>query len=400
MSDSSPQSPALSTPRPHRVRFRFSLKTLLLLITLMCVWLGLSYSNARRQQRAVEAIVASHGRVGYDRDPHDEAEDLPAGMLAGPKWLRSLLGRHYFDTVVSVTLNGSRAQGESRRFADVGHWLADLPHVQRLELSYLEVTGDDLAFVATTVDPESLTCIEMEISDQAAARLASASRLGHLGLNNVVISAKGVAEFKKLPKLKSFLLSCRHLEVVPIGQVPPSVETYKLGDEVVTAFLEFPELRSLTLHATLISDDGVKILSRLERLVDLSIASPNITNGAMQDIVKLKNLTWLGIAYTQIGDETLNRLSELPELKTLWLSPRVTNAGLPTVAALQKLESLYLSGKQINDLGLPHLAGMKNLKALDLQSTRITTDGPAVKQLQLALPNCSIRQYHPSPSFR
>jgi hypothetical protein len=106
------------------------------------------------------------------------------------------------------------------------------------------------------------------------------------------------------------------------------------------------------------------------------------------------------VAAAPDDDDSLDRVQELPKLKGLRLSAAVTNAGLPTIAKLSQLEKLDLGGPDIDDRGLQYLAGMKNLRALDVQTTKVTTGGEAVKQLQKELPNCKIRQYYPSMSFR
>ena len=46
--------------------FRFSLRTLLLLIAVLCVWLGIQVNAARRQREAVAAIQSAGGSVVYD----------------------------------------------------------------------------------------------------------------------------------------------------------------------------------------------------------------------------------------------------------------------------------------------------------------------------------------------
>jgi len=46
--------------------FRFSLRTLLLLIAALCVWLGIQVNAARRQKDAVAAILNTGGAVHYD----------------------------------------------------------------------------------------------------------------------------------------------------------------------------------------------------------------------------------------------------------------------------------------------------------------------------------------------
>ena len=47
--------PATSTYLPRRRWLRFSLRSLLILITILCVWLGVKVNQARRQKEAFTA---------------------------------------------------------------------------------------------------------------------------------------------------------------------------------------------------------------------------------------------------------------------------------------------------------------------------------------------------------
>jgi hypothetical protein len=100
---------------------RFSLRTLLILITVLAVWLGSKMSAARRQKEAVETMLNSGATLQYDyqmkRRVPTTGPFVPNGHvgvklpeftfdsnapLPGPAWLRTKLGDDYFCTVVAV----------------------------------------------------------------------------------------------------------------------------------------------------------------------------------------------------------------------------------------------------------------------------------------------------------
>ena len=69
-----------TTPsKPRRRWFQFSLRTLMVLVTVLCVWLGLVSERARKQREAVAAIEALGGWVWYDYQ--NSGQEPP-----GPKW--------------------------------------------------------------------------------------------------------------------------------------------------------------------------------------------------------------------------------------------------------------------------------------------------------------------------
>jgi len=394
---SAPSNSASQSTRPRRW-FRYSLRTLLLVMTIICICLGWVVSRVLQQERAVKAIESAGGSVTYDWQHDSRARSNREGPHPrGPQWLRDLIGRHYFDTVVDVRFwrgDMARAHGQ---FAEVAPCLANLPRLRFLSLTGLALGENEFAMVAKYSSSEELICYMMELRDRDAAQLAGAAPLRKLGLNDVKISAKGIAEFKRLPQLEEFWLACHFEDPGPDGALAPS-HTYCIGDDAVPGILEFSSLRSLGLTATLMTDDGVAMLCKMQRLESLRIHSWNITSAALEHIAKLKRLTWLDVGGSAFDGQRLDKLQELPRLTGLVLGGKLTNDDLATVARLQQLERLHLTAYEVDDRGLPFLASMKRLKSLDLQSTSVTPDGPAVKQLQQALPACNIQTWHPSVS--
>lgn len=80
--------------------FRVSLRMMLVLVTVLCVFLATTVRKAVRQKEAVDAIRRSHGAVKYDWEvgaspqPHSKS------------FVRDLLGPEYFDSVVEVKWGG------------------------------------------------------------------------------------------------------------------------------------------------------------------------------------------------------------------------------------------------------------------------------------------------------
>src|SRR5262245_17910828 len=89
-------------PRPPRRWLRFSLRTLLLALTLACVALGWWVHKAERQRRAVAAIRAAGGYVEYDYERDGRRRGLRNPTPPGPVWLHSVVGVDYFADVYEV----------------------------------------------------------------------------------------------------------------------------------------------------------------------------------------------------------------------------------------------------------------------------------------------------------
>lgn len=86
-----------------------------------------------------------------------------------------------------------------------------------------------------------------------------------------------------------------------------------------------------------------------------------------------EDLQWLILQYTNVSDDCLPAIGQLPHLTNLNLAhTRITNAGLRHLTSLQELEDLSLCGTSIDDSGLADISSMKSVRSLSLEGTGIT----------------------------
>lgn len=98
-----------------------------------------------------------------------------------------------------------------------------------------------------------------------------------------------------------------------------------------------------------------------------------------------KQLVWLKLGDTKIGDPALKTIGQCRSLTVLHLNGTgVTDQGLASLQQLSSLQSLNLVGTQVSARGLEQLRNMKGLQSLYLYKTRVTAkDWP---QLQKVFP--------------
>ena len=89
-------------------RFQFSLRTLLVAMLLLAVWLAVTTNRVRDQRRAVAALMDLGWSVQYDWERRSTSEPH------GPKWLRRIIGDDYFQKVVHVYFWDGRELDEAR----------------------------------------------------------------------------------------------------------------------------------------------------------------------------------------------------------------------------------------------------------------------------------------------
>ncbi len=101
----------------------------------------------------------------------------------------------------------------------------------------------------------------------------------------------------------------------------------------------------------------------------------DVDDRLMDEVVRHKNILHLDLFKTQITDQSLARLSELPNLNSLYLPRGTTDAGLAHVAGLPQLRRLWARDSAITDEGMKHFAGRQGLNFLDLSNAAISDEG-------------------------
>jgi hypothetical protein len=91
-------------PAFRRHWLRISIRSLVVLVLIVGVWLGWMVRAARIQREAVEANHMAGGKVSYDWE-WNYGVHLPGGKPFVPRWLVDLLGPDYFGDLVYVYLD-------------------------------------------------------------------------------------------------------------------------------------------------------------------------------------------------------------------------------------------------------------------------------------------------------
>ncbi len=117
---------------------------------------------------------------------------------------------------------------------------------------------------------------------------------------------------------------------------------------------------------------------------------PQLTDDAIDHLKDLPELKSLELGSTGITDAGLAKLAGVSKMQTLGVgNTQITDAGLAHLRGFEDLRMLTLAGTNVTDEGLQHLRGLKHLWSLSLNGTSVTKAG--VEELQAALPSCNIR---------
>ncbi len=198
------------------------------------------------------------------------------------------------------------------------------------------------------------------------------------------------------------LMFCIALESSTVGAIePPNTQT-KPTDAEKKALVEIEKLvgRQFTVNENGAVVQGVlggheltaavlEHLAELRNLRTLYLHRTEITNDGMKCLREMTNLRKLYLGETAVGDAGLEHLMGLTNLEYLHLgNTKVSGEGTKYLKGLTNLKILHLFDTNVNDAGLANLQGLSKLQLVSLSSSTVTAGG--VRKLQQALPKLVI----------
>jgi len=409
--------------KPRRRWLRFSLRTLLAALTILCIWLGWQVTAARRQHEAIVAILAANGEVEFDDKKvltgHTQyARVNPDDREVGPLWLREIFGDDFFRTVVEVRLVADMAQleklpsirklslggqkvtsgGEPRAIRDSDlAFLKNLGSLEELNLDYEEVEGSALANLPKPQRLKQLSLRNDPINDAGMESIGAMRNLEYLDLTGSRITDAGFENLRKLSKLKTLRIVATKISDAGFKYVASNdiemLEAYQtqLGDDALARIGEMRHLKHLSVDQSRITDAGLRRLRSLAHLVGLRMTDTNVSDEGFK-YIDLSRMESLDLSHTHVGDASLEWIGRTADVEALrWLGlggVNITDAGLKHLGGFSNLTELYLSNTNVSDAGLEHLKSMTKLRTLGLNGTRVTPDG--IRDIKKALPNTTI----------
>jgi hypothetical protein len=272
---------ATSRLRPQRGWFSFSLRTLLLGLTIFAIWLGWWVNSARQQRQAAAAIRQLGGGVYYDFQVDKDGTPVPDAVSWVPSAVIRILGEDLFHNVVLVNMiyNGD---GPGRQF---NQQLTDtcLDHLGGFRnLQHLYLWGD-------------------QASDAGLAKVGRALSLRTLDMREASgITDAGIAQLGGLRNLQSLL-----------------VGGSQIGNESLRILSTLPRLTQLLVPETSqFTDEGLAHVARMRQLESLwlSFEAGGIIDKRVGNPSGPPNLTEVELRGTRVAVEGLAQLQGLPNL--------------------------------------------------------------------------------------
>lgn len=137
-------------------------------------------------------------------------------------------------------------------------------------------------------------------------------------------------------------------------------------DSHISRLTDLPALEELNLDSCPIGDWTISHLeSVIPNLVSLDLADTDLSDLGMVHLAKFKKLKRLSLFYCNLTNSSLQHLSSLSNLEVLNLDSReIDDNGLWHLQSLQ-LKSLDIFSGRVTDQGCSHIAKIKSLENLE-----------------------------------
>jgi internalin A len=251
--------------------------------------------------------------------------------------------------------------------------------LRRLVVRGVDITDAGMPYVGEMTSLRSLDISYTMLGDVGLEHLPNLSELEHLKIGATLITGLNLNFLKLLPKLKT--LSLRGVQRRNAG----ACWTPNVTDLDLDAISLLSNLEELDLGVGIKLGMGGKpaapgggncTLTGGLQLSDVGIAK----------LAKLKNLKQLNISGARLTPEGLQVLQSLPlERLSVWASQSLDDAAADALAGMPTLAHLDMSYTKIGDRGLQRLGQLPNLKTLYLTETDVTPE--AVEAFRKQHPN-------------
>ena len=372
-------------------KIRFSMRTLFIIVTLLCVVLGplsVKLYQARQQRLAVEGLPPFGGRIVIHYDYNRDKEgNYVHGLPTNYRWLRSILGNDFFDTVVFVRISEPTATD-----------ISNLTQLQSVESIILVDPQDvDLSLLGSLKNLNSLDITFSSEKSYTANNLAELSKLDCSLIvqiecpttvqleGEIIDSLTPIQHLRNIRELT--IRSTQNSGLSEVSDLTPLVHLDQL--EVlsiwhcpvkdISALSNLSSLKSLVLYGTEIDDFSP--LSDLTQLEELRLDGHNVSD--LRALAKLVNLRDLRLSCYIAKDlpelKYLAPLQNLVKLEKLYLDPGYAT-DLSPLSSLINLRELTLDTEATD---LSPLSNLTQLEHLNLKDWDVTDLAPLAKLINL-----------------
>ena len=213
-----PIADQFSKPKDKLRWYQYSLRTLLICVTLFavfCSWFAVKKQQADRQKKAVQALESHGYHIGYYYGDYATVRSYDDPMPA-PDWFVSLVGKDFLYDVHSVgeTISLPTMKFHVPAMTDADMVAFDqLPQLQNVRFRNIrgnpaKITDEGISHLVNLKDLEFLDLSDTLVTDAGLKHLEGLWKLEELYLHNTHVTETGVRKLQNvIPNLKIYYSS-------------------------------------------------------------------------------------------------------------------------------------------------------------------------------------------------
>jgi hypothetical protein len=360
------------------LRPRFSLRTLGLLLTLLCIAIGgpIGYVRyrANRQRQAIARLTQLNVIVGLQTD-------------AKTTWFTHQL-RRWVDPDAFRRINNVTFRPTTQGLDEVIEQLPELADLRSIDCSTIELSNRHFESIAGIPTLSHLAVEKGTCTKQTARKLIENPNWELLALPQVRLDDALLAELGRQKKLLRLTFdaadaSTSGLESLANCQGLQEVFIYHANGAggFAKAIRRLPSMRMAIVLQSTVGPDDLAEFGDVGGLSLLHFYDCTVDSSKINRLANAKSLTSLEFFRSPIAKDAVATVCELPKLQILSLDSCLDDQNVTKLAALPALRILALSKTELTDEGLQQLAQIRTLNLVTLPVDTKCTEG-GIRRLQ------------------
>jgi len=314
-------------PLQRLLRFRYSLRALLVFITLFALWGGYHANRGWKQRHSEQILLATREASILYRDRWNRRNPLQA-VAATYAWVVDKLWGDRIVKSVSV---------KSDLPPDVAQAIGSFGHLESIELFAPQMGGSNWRIVAVPSEALEQSLAQRTVkdlymrgyalSDADCQAIAGGQSIEQLNLVRVRLSNQGLARLLAAPRIRHVSIGSSEItdREFPAHAGSPTLEWISIGAPISNNFGSFaarcPKLTSLGVKGESVDDRFVMALGGHSALEMLGLGSTSVSDQSVAIIAQMPSLKAVALPRDTVSQQAINNLQAArPDLRINYVS--------------------------------------------------------------------------------
>ncbi len=281
--------------RPRTLRFRYSLRTLLICFAVICLWCGWQADRAARERAAERVLLAHEAYLLYGLVPAPLGSQWDSFRMFRGRIREQVWGQRHIREVSLVALNDAVLEAlDDLPYLKVLRIDAPTPENQSIEAAQQPRRTAPPGSIARILDRHDLVQLDLDgwiLSDSDYAALSRNDSLEHLSCTCLNLSEDRLARLVALPRLRRLDILFCQVTGSALAAVPGSASLREVncsfvpvGEEFARFIARSPGVRVLHVADDSVNDAFVAALGAHPALEHLSLVTPHVTDASVPNL--------------------------------------------------------------------------------------------------------------------